>query len=116
MDLSQLASFVSVAEHQSFSHAARMLGIAQPSLSEQIKKLETSLKRPLFDRLPRGVVLTEAGRVLLTHARRLLADAEAAQRDVVEAGHRIAGTLHVGAIPTIAPFLLPTVIGPFTKK
>lgn len=116
MDLQQLASFVSVAEHRSFSRAARELGIAQPSLSEQIKKLETSLKRPLFDRLPRGVVLTEAGRVLLGHARRLLADADAAKRDVVEAGHRIAGTLHVGAIPTIAPFLLPCVIGPFTRK
>ncbi|HEX8325373.1 MAG TPA: LysR family transcriptional regulator [Tepidisphaeraceae bacterium] len=113
MDLTQLSYFLAVADHGGFSRAARVLEIAQPSLSEQVKKLERSLGRTLFDRLPRAVVLTDAGRVLAQHARRLLADAETARRDVTEAGGRIAGTLRIGAIPTIAPFLLPNVMRRF---
>lgn len=116
MDLGQLEYFLAVAEHGGFSKAARTLGITQPSLSEQIRKLETTLRRPLFDRLPRGVVLTEAGRVLAGHARQLLADADAARREVTDAGGRVCGVLRVGAIPTIAPFLLPQVIRTFSAK
>lgn len=113
MDLSQLRSFIAVAELGSFSGAARSLGVAQPSVSEQIRKLERRLGGPVFDRLPRGVVLTEAGRMLLAKGRQLLADADALDRGIVEATGKVAGTLHVGAIPTIAPFILPAVLAAF---
>jgi len=116
MELSQLRYFVAVAKEGNFSRAAKVLEIAQPSLSDQIKRLEKSLGQLLFDRLPRGVVLTESGRMLLARAQRLLDDAETARREMSESGGRVAGVLRIGAIPTIAPYLLPRVVAPFLKK
>ena len=109
MEVNQLVYLVAVAEEASFSRAADRLGVAQPSLSQQIKKLEDELGTPLLDRLPRRVVPTAAGERLLGHARRILAELSDARG---EAG----GTLVVGAIPTIAPYLLPDVIRRFADR
>ena len=65
MEIHQLTYFVAVAETGSFTRAAEHCNVAQPSLSQQIIKLEQELGEPLFDRLPRRVVLTETGRMLL---------------------------------------------------
>jgi LysR family hydrogen peroxide-inducible transcriptional activator len=84
-------------------------------LSQQIKKLEAAVGHPLFDRLTHGAVLTEAGRALLPRARRILAevqDARAALKEDLESG---AGLLAVGAIPTMAPYLLPPVLCHFRR-
>src|ERR1700678_3840074 len=106
MELHQLRYFVAVAETGSFTRAAEREGITQPTLSEQIIRLESKSKgigRRLFDRLGRKVVLTDAGQVLLAHAQGILAAVGEAQRAVLDSGE--GGRLRIGAIPTIAPFL-----------
>src|SRR6266404_4523891 len=69
MEIHQLRYFVAVADEGNFSRAAAKVRVAQPSLSQQIRKLEAEVGQPLFDRLPRSVVLTEAGRCLIDYAR-----------------------------------------------
>jgi LysR family hydrogen peroxide-inducible transcriptional activator len=110
MDFHQLRYFVAVAEAGSISLAARRCHVAQPSLSAQIRRLEGSLGVALFDRHGKGASLTAAGRQLLPRARRLVAEMEAMatgfRQELKEGG----GTLRVGAIPTMAPYLLPSAI------
>lgn len=113
MEIHQLRYFVAVAEEGSFSHAAEREHVSQPSLSQQIQKLEAELNQQLFDRLPRAVVLTEAGRCLLDYARKVLTDIADARRCVAALEAEVAGRLSVGAIPSIALFVLPRLIGKF---
>jgi LysR family hydrogen peroxide-inducible transcriptional activator len=110
MEIHQLRYFVSAAEAGSMTLAARRCRVAQPSLSQQIRKLEEGLEVALFDRVGRGIALTEAGRALLPRARRILAEVAETRENLraeVESG---AGRLAIGAIPTIAPYLLPPVL------
>lgn len=116
MEVHQLEYLVALAEEGSFTKAAERALVAQPSLSQQIQKLEREIGQPLFDRLPRGVVPTEAGQRLLEHARRILAELRDAKRRASELRDRVAGTLAVGAIPTIAPYLLPRVTRRFVER
>jgi LysR family transcriptional regulator, hydrogen peroxide-inducible genes activator len=115
MEIHQLRYFVAVADEGSFSRAAAKVRVAQPSLSQQIRKLEAEVGQPLFDRLPRSVVLTEAGRCLMDYARQILASINDARRCVDELRGEIAGNLAVGAIPTIAPYVLPELVVTFQK-
>jgi LysR family hydrogen peroxide-inducible transcriptional activator len=115
MEIHQLRYFVAVADEGSFSRAAAKVRVAQPSLSQQIRKLEAEVGQPLFDRLPRAVVLTEAGRCLIDYARQILASIGDARRCVDELKDTIAGKLAVGAIPTIAPYVLPELVVTFQK-
>jgi LysR family hydrogen peroxide-inducible transcriptional activator len=116
MELHQLEYLAAVAEEGSISRAARRCGVAQPSLSQQVKKLEDELGHRLLDRLPKGVVPTEAGRQLLEHARRVLAEIADARRRIGDTPGGVSGSLSVGAIPTIAPFLLPRVLRTFSRR
>ena len=116
MELHQLEYLAAVAEEGSISKAARRCGVAQPSLSQQVKKLEDELGHRLLDRLPKGVVPTEAGRQLLEHARRVLAEIADARRRIGDTPGHVTGSLAVGAIPTMAPFLLPGVLRRFAKR
>lgn len=116
MEIHQLRYFVAIAEAGSFSRAAERCRVAQPSLSQQIQKLERDLGQTLFDRLPRGAALTEAGDALLPRARRILAEVRAASGEIerdLESG-RV--PLAVGAIPTMAPYLLPPVLRRLTAE
>ncbi len=115
MEIHQLRYFVAVAEEGSFSRAAAKVRVAQPSLSQQIRKLEAEVGQPLFDRLPRSVVLTEAGRCLIDYARQILTSIGDAQRCVDKLNADISGKLAVGAIPTIAPYVLPELVVTFHK-
>jgi LysR family hydrogen peroxide-inducible transcriptional activator len=116
MEIHQLRYLVALAEEASFSRAATRLGVAQPSLSQQIKKLESDLGRPLVDRLPGRVVPTAAGHRLLAQARLILAHVADAQRQLGDADGQPTGSLAVGAIPTIAPFVLPAVLAEFARR
>jgi LysR family hydrogen peroxide-inducible transcriptional activator len=115
METHQLRYFVAVADEGNFSRAAAKVRVAQPSLSQQIRKLEAEVGQPLFDRLPRSVVLTEAGRCLIDYARQILASIGDARRSVDELKDEVSGRLAVGAIPTIAPYILPELVGKFQK-
>jgi DNA-binding transcriptional LysR family regulator len=115
MEIHQLRYFVAVADEGSFSRAAAKVRVAQPSLSQQIRKLEAEVGQPLFDRLPRSVVLTEAGRCFIDYARQILASIGDARRCVDELKDEVAGRLAVGAIPTIAPYVLPELVVTFQK-
>jgi LysR family transcriptional regulator, hydrogen peroxide-inducible genes activator len=116
VEIHQLEYLSAVAEEGSISQAARRLGVAQPSLSQQLKKLEDELGHRLLDRLPKGVVPTEAGRQLIEHARRVLAEIADARRRIGDTPGHVAGSLAVGAIPTMAPFLLPGVLRRFAAR
>jgi LysR family hydrogen peroxide-inducible transcriptional activator len=115
MEMHQLRYFVAVAQTGSFSRAAEQCHVSQPSLSQQIQKLERGLSQHLFDRLGRRALLTDAGRLLLDRALAILATVEDAERRLREADDRPGGRLAIGAIPTIAPYLLPLVLGRFLK-
>jgi LysR family hydrogen peroxide-inducible transcriptional activator len=116
MELHQLRYFVAVAETGSFTRAAEREGITQPTLSEQVIRLEGKahgVGRRLFDRLGRKVVLTDAGHELLGRAQAILAAVDEAERAVRDSAD--GGRLRVGAIPTIAPFVLPGAVTRFSK-
>jgi len=115
MEIHQLRYLVAVADEGSFSRAAAKVRVAQPSLSQQIRKLESEVGQPLFDRLPRSVVLTEAGHCLIDYARQILASIGDARRCVDELKGEVAGRVAVGAIPTIAPYVLPGLVVTFQK-
>jgi LysR family hydrogen peroxide-inducible transcriptional activator len=107
--LRQLQYAVAVADALSFRRAAELCHVSQPSLSAQLAQLEDALGVRLFERDRRRVLLTAAGRVIIERARRLLVEAD----DVIDAGKRasdpLSGTLRIGVIPTIAPYLLPSI-------
>ena len=116
MELHQLRYFCAVAETGSFSRAAEQSHVSQPSLSQQILKLEDELGARLFDRLGRSVRLTELGKMFLPRARAVLRELEAAKGDVVEGKESIGGPVAVGVIPTVAPYFLPSRLTAFSRK
>jgi LysR family transcriptional regulator, hydrogen peroxide-inducible genes activator len=107
MNVRDLAYIVAVERHGSITRAAEACGVSQPTLSTQVAKLERELGVALFERQGRGLRLTNAGRSVLDHARRALGavdDLIAAAQDHLDP---FAGTLRLGLIPTLAPYLLP---------
>ncbi|MFE6053306.1 LysR family transcriptional regulator [Kitasatospora sp. NPDC056446] len=115
LPLPQLHAFVVLAEELHFGHAAARLGIAQPPLSQQIRRLEDRVGHPLFRRDPGGVRLTPAGRELLPAARRALAglaDGLAAARAV---GRGEAGRLRIGFSASLALTVLPGLLDAFRR-
>lgn len=115
MELHQLRYFCAIADTGGFSRAAQQTHVSQPSLSQQIRKLEDELGARLFDRLGRTVRLTDPGRALLPRARAVLRDVEAARSDVVERKASIGGLMCVGVIPTIAPYWFPPALAAFSR-
>lgn len=116
MELHQLRYVCAVAETGSFSRAAERCQIAQPSLSQQVLKLEEELGAKLFDRLGRGIRLTESGRAFLPHARAILDQVDAARGSVASNNADVRGSVTLGAIPTIAPYLIPRYTAAFIKR
>jgi len=102
MELRHLRYFVGVAEEQHFGRAAERLRVAQPSLSRQIQDLESEMGFLLFDRLPRGVRLSAAGKLFLNDARRILQDVDEAKRRAERIALGKAGTLRIGIATAVA--------------
>lgn len=110
MELHQLRYFQALARQGNFSRAARLCHVSQPSLSQQIQKLEAEVGHPLFRRTRRGAVLTPHGERLLPRAQALLHELAAIREEICGDGAAAVRELAVGAIPTIAPYLLPGLV------
>lgn len=115
MEMHQLRYVLAVAKAGNFSRAAELCHVSQPSLSQQIQKLEDELGERLFSRLKRRAVPTAAGEALVQRASRILAEVDAAKRDVADASQLLRGSVNIGVLPTIAPYLLPKILVPLGK-
>lgn len=107
INLRQLRVFLTVAESGGFTRAAEQLRISQPAITKSIRDLEMSLDVQLFDRLPRGVSLTDAGRSLLRYARAAVAELNQATKEIEAIKGTASGRLAIGTAPTGAPGLVP---------
>ena len=116
MDLKQLESFVRVAELGSFTRAAIALGVQQPLLSRHVRQLEVELRQNLLDRNGRGVTLTEAGRVLLEHARGILHQVEVAQEDLGAVRGALGGRVSIGLPPSLSRLITVPLCQAFKHK
>jgi DNA-binding transcriptional LysR family regulator len=116
MELHQLRYFCAVADTASFSRAAEKCHVSQPSLSQQIQKLESELGGRLFDRLGRSVRLTDLGEAFLPRARSVLHELSSAKDELTERLQSEAGPVVIGAIPTIAPYWLASRLATFSRK
>src|SRR5215472_9691709 len=108
--LRQLRHLVALADHGHFGRAAAAAAVTQSTLSASIKELETVLEAALVDRTRRRVVLTPLGRQTVERARRILVDTEALVLAAQSEREPLTGTLRMGVIPTIGPYLLPAVL------
>lgn len=116
MEVHQLRYFCAVARHGTFTRASEVEHVAQPSLSQQIQKLEAELGARLFDRLPRSAKLTVFGKAFLPKAERILRELEEARTELRDMSGNDKGEVVVGIIPTIAAYLLPRLLNKFTVR
>ena len=116
MEMHQLRYVVAVSRAGNFSRAAEQCHVSQPSLSQQILKLEEELGERLFERMKREAKLTPHGEAFLPRAVKILEEVDAARREASDARRLLRGRLIVGVLPTIAPYLLPEVLVTFAEK
>jgi LysR family hydrogen peroxide-inducible transcriptional activator len=116
MNIRDLKYFIAVAETLHFGKAADRCFVSQPTLSGQIKKLEEELGVALFERSNRSVSITQIGEQLLQHAKLLLEQADAIVQLSQAHNDPLAGSIRVGAIPTISPYLMPLILMPLKKQ
>ena len=116
MNLRDLKYFIALAETRHFGQAAARTFVSQPTLSGQLRKLEAELGVALFERTTKAVALTPLGEALLPHARRAVEEADALAQ--LAKAHRdpLVGPLRVGAIPTLAPYLVPLILAPLQRR
>jgi LysR family hydrogen peroxide-inducible transcriptional activator len=112
----QLEYITAVATHRHFAKAAEHCFVTQPTLSMQIHKLEKELSVKIFDRSKQPVVATEAGKVIIEQARKILSERNVLKDQIQSFNGELSGELRLGIIPTLAPYLLPLFINGFTKK
>jgi len=108
--LRQFEYVVAIDEHGSFSHAARACGVTQPALSTQVRRLEESLGVALFERRPAGATATVAGQRVISLARRVMTDVDDLVATAQTMQDPLHGTIRMGVIPTVAPYLLPQIM------
>ncbi|HTX32421.1 MAG TPA: LysR family transcriptional regulator [Solirubrobacteraceae bacterium] len=116
MDLRQLRYLVALAEEQNFTRAAVREHVAQPALSQQLRRLEDELGVVLIERTTRHMSLTDAGRLLVARARRIMAEVEAAQSDLEALKGIEVGRVRVGAIHTMGPIDVSLVLTIFHRR
>jgi len=115
LTLKQLRYFDALARHGHFGRAAEVCAISQPALSMQIREMEEVLGSDLFERAARQVRLTAFGEAMLPRVRDILRSVEELGDMARAARGALAGRLRIGVIPTIAPYLLPAIIGRLTE-
>jgi LysR family hydrogen peroxide-inducible transcriptional activator len=115
MNLQELRYFAAVVEFRHFGRAAEACNVSQPTLSSQIRKLEDELGVTLLERTNKRVDVTPVGRQILEHAHRALAEAGQIEAVARAARDPLVGALRLGVIPTLAPYLLPLMLGPLRK-
>ena len=113
MELEQLRQFLKLAERQNFTRAAEEIGLSQSALSRSVSRLEAELGQPVFERQSRKIVLTDAGHVLKKRAEQVLLIIDDTIAEIGDDGET--GRVRVAAIPTIAPFMLPSVLQQFGR-
>ena len=116
MEIKDMRAFYAIVEEGNISHAAQRLDIAQPALSRQMKRLETSLGVQLFERGSRRIRLTDAGRVLYSRVEHILGMVDGTVREITEIGYGIAGSIQLGTITTSGALLLPELISEFHRR
>lgn len=116
MDLKQLEYFVHVAEFGSFTLSSRVLRVAQPALSRQVRALEVELRQTLFERNGRGVTLTEPGKRLLEHARGILQQVQRARLDLEQRRGALSGRLVIGLPPSVSRTLAGPLVRAFRQR
>lgn len=116
MEIHQLRYFLAVARTRNFSRAAEQCHVAQPSLSQQIMKLEEEVEERLFERTKRAVSLTPAGDLFRQHAERVVDALEQARESMRDVRGLVRGRVALGALPTVAPYYLPQRLRNFSAK
>ena len=116
MEIKDMRAFYAIVEEGNISHAAQRLDIAQPALSRQMKRLETSLGVQLVERGSRRIRLTDAGRVLYSRVEHILGMVDGTVREITEIGSGIAGSIQLGTITTSGALLLPELISEFHRR
>ena len=115
MNLQDLRYFVALAEHRHFGRAAEACDVSQPTLSSQIRKLETQLGVTLLERTNKRVEITAIGSRILTHAQRALDEANQIKEVARSSRDPLVGPLKLGIIPTLAPYLMPLILKPLRE-
>lgn len=115
MNLRDLKYLVAVAEQRHFGRAAAACFVSQPTLSTQLKKLEEELGVTLIERTNRQVMLTAVGERVVAQAQRVLREARAITTIAEEYVDPFGGEFRLGVIPTVAPYLLPKILGPIRR-
>ena len=113
MDFGQIEAFVQVSAHNSFSRAAEVLQLTQPSITARIQSLEREVGEELFERGGRGVRLTDAGEAFLPYAERILQTLAEGRETIEEVRSVQMGSLHVAAALTICTYVLPRILHKF---
>lgn len=113
--LKQLRYFEALARHNHFGRAADACAISQPALSTQIKELEKELGTDLFERTARQVRLSNFGEAFILRVREILRSVDELGDVARAAKNQLAGRLRIGIIPTVAPYMLPAIIGNLTR-
>ena len=110
MNIRDLKYLLAVAEHRNFIKAAESCFVSQPTLSMQIKKLEQSLGVVIFERNNKRVLVTDVGQQIIISAKRILQDVQQIKELAETSLNPLAGTFKLGAFPTLAPYILPTIV------
>lgn len=116
VELRHLASFAAVVRHGGFTRAAEALHLAQPAVSEHVRRLEAELGTSLLARTTRRVTLTRAGELVLRRAERVFDEVEGARADVAGLAGVLAGRVRIGAIQALEPLDLPRALARFARR
>lgn len=115
MNIRDLEYLIALSEHKHFRRAADSCNVSQPTLSGQIRKLEDELGTPLLERTSRKVLFTQSGLMLVDQAKVVLREVKTLKEMASNQGKDMSGPLHVGIIPTLAPYLSPIIL-PMIKE